>query len=240
LFINAGEHVQNDHIAFRTFDVPRVNIDVLEKVFTTRGYARKDSYYFPEKKLNARHYEHTTDDEAPRIFISELICSEFSNYLREQISEIINKIPAQQPDCEKLIFSGTAWGDISYKVYENLRKESEYAAWLYYSGFRVNHFTVSVNNLKHFDTIQKVNSFIKDNGFKLNDSGGEIKGSSGSLLEQSSTKAGLIKVQFNEGIFEVPGCYYEFAKRYPDSNGNLFSGFIAKSANQIFESTDNK
>jgi hypothetical protein len=41
-----------------------------------------------------------------------------------------------------------------------------------------------------------------------------------------------------EGLKEIPGCYYEFAKRYPDADGKLYSGFIAKSADKIFESTD--
>lgn len=79
---------------------------------------------------------------------------------------------------------------------------------------------------------------LKNNGFELNTSGGEIKGTPEELLEQSSIKSGLIEIDFVEGEFEIPGCYYEFAKRYPDSSGKLFSGFIAKSADKIFESTD--
>ena len=58
------------------------------------------------------------------------------------------------------------------------------------------------------------------------------------LLEQSSIKSGLVEVSFMEGNFKVPGCYYEFARRYPSANGELFSGFIAKSADKIFESTN--
>ena len=89
-----------------------------------------------------------------------------------------------------------------------------------------------------FNSIEKVNSFLKNKGFLINDSDGEIKGTPQELLEQSSIRSGLIKVNFNEGIFELPSCYYEFAKRYPDSSGKLYSGFIAKSADKIFESTD--
>ena len=83
-----------------------------------------------------------------------------------------------------------------------------------------------------------VNELIKKNGFTLNNSGGEIKGSHEDLLQQSSTIADKVKVGFVEGSYEVPCCYYEFAKRYPDSNGKLYSGFVAKSADKIFESTD--
>jgi hypothetical protein len=50
--------------------------------------------------------------------------------------------------------------------------------------------------------------------------------------------ADIVKVKFEEGIFEVPSCYYEFAQRFPDSTGKLYSGFIAKSADKIFESTN--
>jgi len=138
----------------------------------------------------------------------------------------------------ELIFAGNVWGPPSYKTYELLREESEYAAWLYVYGFVTNHFTVSINSLKKLNNIQKVNQFLKDKGFVLNSSGGEIKGTPDELLEQSSTKAGFLPVTFSEGVFEIPSCYYEFAFRYPDVDGNLYSGFIAKSADKIFESTD--
>jgi hypothetical protein len=48
----------------------------------------------------------------------------------------------------------------------------------------------------------------------------------------------LLEFNFVEGTFEIPSCYYEFALRYPDTDGKLYSGFIAKSADKIFESTD--
>jgi hypothetical protein len=139
---------------------------------------------------------------------------------------------------DELIHAGNISGIPSYQVYEKLRTESEYAAWLYVNGFCANHFTVSVNRLKKFDTIGKVNAFLKSNGFLLNDAGSEIQGTPEELLEQSSIKAGMVMFRFTEGEFEIPGCYYEFAKRYPDSDGKLYSGFIAKSADKIFESTN--
>ena len=124
------------------------------------------------------------------------------------------------------------------KKYELLASESEYASWLYVWGFCPNHFTVSVNHLTNFNNLDAVNNLIKTNGHKLNSSGGEIKGSIEELLEQSSTMADKVKVQFTNTDAEVPSCYYEFAKRYPDSNGNLYQGFVSKSADKIFESTN--
>jgi len=58
LFTLDGEIVRNDHIAFRTFDDPRVNIEVLARVFKKAGYVEKGQYRFEEKKLFAKHYEH--------------------------------------------------------------------------------------------------------------------------------------------------------------------------------------
>ena len=80
---------------------------------------------------------------------------------------------------------------------------------------------------------------LKQNGFKLNKSGGEVKGSPDKFLEQSSTMAGLVKVAFDDKEMNIPGCYYEFAKRYNLSDGNLYQGFVETSADKIFESTHN-
>jgi len=238
LFISEGEQVVNDHIAFRTFDDIRVNVDVFSKPFIDAGYVYKGEYYFTEKHLYARHYEHKKFISAPRVFISELELKEFGKNLQETISGIIDSIPVNLLQPNELIFSGNSWGTPSFEKYSQLRTESEYAAWVYIHGYRANHFTISVNALKKYDTLQKVNQLLKDNGFLLNDSAGEIKGTPEQLLEQSSTKSGIITVRFNEGNFQVPSCYYEFAKRYPDKDGRLYSGFIAKSADKIFESTD--
>jgi len=238
LFISDGETVINDHIAFRTFDHASVNVDRLSQVFLKTGYEFRGQYHFDQKKLNAKHFEHKTDKEAPRVFISELMTEEFSPYLQSIVREWISGIPAGLLNADELIHAGNLTGIPSFGVYEKLREESEYAAWLYVNGFCANHFTVSVNHLRKYDTIQKVNAFLKSNGFQFNDAGGEIQGTPDELLEQSSIKAGIVKFNFMEGKFEIPGCYYEFAKRYPGSDGNLYSGFIAKSADKIFESTN--
>jgi hypothetical protein len=238
LFEASGETVHNDHIALRTFNDPRVNIDVMARPFLEAGYEAKGEYQFEAKKLFARHLEHKTDEMAPRVFISELKTEEFSPELQKVVQEIIDRIPEEKLKSDDLILAGNLWGKPSFKRYEQLRDESEYAGWLYVYGFCANHFTVSVNHLKHLDTVEKVNEFLKKNGFRLNDSGGEINGTPAELLEQSSIKSEMVPVDFKEGTHEIPGCYYEFARRYPDSDGKIYSGFIAKSADKIFESTN--
>jgi len=238
LFQNAGERIVNDHVAFRTYDDPRVGIDVIARPFVEAGYVPKGEYIFEVKKLRARHYELPGSPESPRVFISELILSEFSDDLRKTVKKHLDAIPADLFESPELIFKGTIFSPLSYEVYTRLRDESEYAAWLYAFGFRANHFTVSINYLKHFRGIEAVNTFIKENGYPLNTAGGEIKGTPEQLLEQSSTLADRVEVDFEDGEHVVPGCYYEFARRYNDKQGKLFSAFIAGSADKIFESTD--
>ena len=238
LFTSEGETVVNDHIAFRTLDYPEINIDVLAKQFIDNGYVSKGEYNFSDKHLFARHFELPGRNTAPRVFISQLILSECSTELRSIFSESFDKIDYRRLAAPDLLFAGTLFNSLSWEIYNRLREESEYAAWFYVFGFRANHFTVSVNSLNKYNNIHSVNEFLKKNGFLLNSSGGEVKGSPEDLLQQSSTMADLVKIQFIEGLFEVPSCYYEFAQRFPDSTGSLYSGFVPKSADKIFESTN--
>ena len=239
LLISEVETVENDHIAFRTWDDPRVSIDVLAKPFIDAGYEYKGDYIFEEKKLIAKHFEYKPFRNAPRIFISALQIKYFSPFLQKIAAELINRIPKTTLDSPNLVYAGNIWEKPKYDTYLKLKEESEYAAWLYVYGFRANHFTVSINALKKYNDIYSLNQLLKEKGFKLNTSGGEVKGTPEELLEQSSTKAGKLDVQFDKGIFNIPSCYYEFACRYPDKTGKLYGGFIAKSADKIFESTDN-
>jgi hypothetical protein len=238
LFSETGEIITNDHIAFRTFDDPKINVKAFSKILEKYGYEKKGDYQFPVKKLYAEHYEHKTMPNLPKIFVSELQTNKFSNYLQEIVKLIVSKIPLDLLDKEALLYSGVVWGELDHDVYIKLLNESEYAAWLYAFGFRANHFTIFVNNLKMYNTIEKINDFLKQNCFTLNSAGGEIKGTPDELLEQSSTMANKVKVRFKQGEFEILNSYYEFARRYHDNNGHLYQGFIAKSADKIFESTN--
>ncbi|MFA9477669.1 DUF1338 domain-containing protein [Phycisphaerales bacterium AB-hyl4] len=231
-----GETVVNDHIAFRTFDDPRIGINVLATAFEAHGYTPADSYTFPEKKLFARHYEHP-DANRPRVFISELKTEGFSEELRRSVKQLVDQVPVDRTEAWDFPVAGRLW-DLSYEQYQSLAEESEYAGWLAAMGFRANHFTVFVNALDTFESLEQLNEFLKTQGFKLNDAGGEIKGSAEVLLEQSSTRAEPVTVTFSDGEQKVPGCYYEFARRYAKADGQLFNGFVAKSADKIFQSTD--
>ncbi len=236
MLTQAGENIQNDHIALRTFNHPKLGIKSLAQHFTKYGYFEAGEYFFTEKKLYAKHYENI-NPEMPKIFISELQLEKVSPYIQETISTCIEQISESEIQNEKFVFGGKHWVT-NHQTYEKLAQESEYASWVYAYGFRPNHFTVSINHLKNFKDITQLNTFIKDRGFRLNISGGEIKGTPEQLLEQSSTMAGEMMVQFGDGVYSIPACYYEFAKRYPMANGQLYQGFIAQSADKIFESTN--
>lgn len=109
LFISQGERVLNDHIAFRTFNDPRVNIEVFSKPFVDAGYEYRGEYTFEEKHLYARHYEHKTFADAPRVFISELITQDFSASLQATVKKIIGQISENLLLPNELIFSGAPW-----------------------------------------------------------------------------------------------------------------------------------
>jgi hypothetical protein len=232
-----GGPVKNDHIAIRTFNHPRVNREVLAKSFLDSGYKPVEDLKFEKKKLDATYYLHD-DDDLTRVFISELKLEEFSPELQETINQLINQIPNKAIEQFDFCNSGTPWNPITKETYDFLKEESEYAAWVATFGFIVNHFTISVTDCNSFENLEQVNSFLKENGYRINDSGGEIKGSVEQGLEQSSILAEDIIVEFDSLEYEphdIPGCYYEFALRH-----NNFDGFIAGSADKIFESTDNK
>lgn len=236
LFLERDDRVQNDHIAFRTFNHPKVNIDTLARPFLEGGYEYQQDYHFTEKKLYAKHFEHP-DEQMPKIFISELKLEEFDDELRDEVNQLIDQVSDEDTQQFDFCSNGRPW-KVSYDSYEKLRAKSEYAAWMAAHGYRPNHFTVFVNALSSFDDIREVNEFIKQNGFKMNDSGGEVKGSREVFLEQSSTLADTVEVDFSDGKKAVPACYYEFAQRYPKPNGELYQGFVANSADKIFESTN--
>ena len=160
LFNNNQEEIINDHIAFRTFAHPKLNIDILSKFFKNYDYKESGQYYFKNKKLNAKHFEHP-NTSYPKIFISELLYEEFSNNMQNIIINCINNINTNQFVSQNFLISGRHW-DIFYRTYNKLLEESEYAAWMYVFGFCPNHFTVFVNKLKKFNTISKVNDLLED------------------------------------------------------------------------------
>lgn len=230
------DDVINDHIALRTFNLPKVSLEKLAAHFLALGYKECGEYHFEAKKLYAKHFEHA-DSTLPKVFISELLLDKCSAELKATIEALVAQIPEEAVTADNFLYSGTHW-QVDRATYERLLAESEYAAWVAAWGYRANHFTVSVNHLQNFSSLEQVNDALKTAGFLLNTSGGEIKGTPEVYLEQSSTLADLVPVAFSDGEATIPSCFYEFARRYALPNGELYTGFVAASADKIFESTN--
>jgi hypothetical protein len=255
--ITSADDIQNDHVAFRTMGVEHLGIASLERIFLHYGYERRDAYDFPEKKLDAFWYAPPAP-EYPRIFISELRVGELSeeaqriirSYTDEVTHDPVVDLDLDNPkEVDTFLHSGL-WRLPTYSDFRRLAEESEYAAWVIYNRYYLNHFTISVHTLPEgYDTIADFNRFLESHGIELNDSGGKIKESPDGKLLQSSTVAEMIDATFADGdSHPIPGSYVEFAeRRVLDAYAHLPSsevrrehrreGFEAGNADRIFEST---
>lgn len=255
--IKDASNIENDHIAFRTMGVKNLGIQSLEKIFLHYGYQRKDYLSFKEKKLNAYWYA-PPENHYPRVFISELRVNELSEDVQGIIGTYTNEVktdPVAQLDLDdahavdRYLHSGL-WRTPTLEDYETLLAESEYAAWVIFNHYYLNHFTVSVHNLPDgYNTLEQFDVFLKNNGFKLNNAGGEIKKSPDGKLLQSSTVAEMIEATFADRKKKmIAGSYVEFAERKVlDQFAHLpkeqirrehrRDGFETGNADKIFEST---
>lgn len=232
-----GETVRNDHVALRTFDLSPISLDELEPALLQLGYRRFAPYDFPNRHLRAFGYLHDAPG-APRVFLSELLTRYFSTDLQQSVRGFCDAVDPALASGPDVFLAGRPWPMPSWQAYQALLAESDYAAWLSVLGLCANHFTIAVNELRQFTTVAALADFVESLGFAINEEGGRIKGGPEVLLEQASTYADRLEMEFAGGDrHTVPTCYYEFARRYPDADGHLYQGFVAASANHIFSST---
>ncbi len=230
--------LENDHVAFRTLDQYPIALRDLEPQLLGLGYRRFQAYNFPDKHLRAWSYT-APRPELPRIFFSELLCDQLSREAHAILLSLCADIDSTRCRSLSVFHAGRLWRAPSWEDYGLLAEESEYAAWVAAHGLHANHFTLSVNALQEPRTLEAVVARVEAAGFALNRDGGVIKGSPAELLEQAATLADRHSVMFRDGHFhDIPSCYYEFARRYPQPNGELYQGFVAASAARIFSSTD--
>lgn len=260
-YVASADEIDNDHIAFRTMGVPQLGIASLEKIFLHYGYERRDRYEFDGKKLNAFWYA-PPQSCYPRIFISELRVGDLSAAAQQIITSYTSEVKADPVDALDLddgpavdaFLHAPLWRTPTWDDYQQLADESEYAAWVIYNRYYLNHFTVSVHNLPAgVDTIAQFNEFLKSIGVRLNDSGGEMKVSGDGLLIQSSTVAEMVDAEFaapggGAANHRISGSYVEFAERrvlpqFADlprdeiRRQHRRDGFETANADKIFEST---
>ncbi len=252
--------IVNDHIAFRTLGVPHLGIASFEKIFLHHGYRKKSSYFFEKKKLDAYWYEPPTGDY-PRIFLSELRVKDLSEKTQQTIAKYTAPLTQDPVDLLDLndaeavgqFFYKPLWDLPTTQDYKTLLEESEYAAWVIYNRYYLNHYTISVHELPAgYNTLEEFNDFLESIGIVLNTSGGKIKTSGDGLLKQSSSVAKMIEASFADGsVAEIPGSYVEFAERLvlPEyknlpkellTNAHRRDGFESGNADKIFESTYSK
>ncbi|RRR68884.1 MAG: DUF1338 domain-containing protein [Candidatus Viridilinea halotolerans] len=255
--IRGPEAIENDHIAFRTLGVPQLGIASLERIFLHYGYTRRDRYSFAAKKLNAHWYSPPRPD-LPRIFISELCVGDLSAEAQGIITSYTAEVPCDPVDAIELddgaqvdaFLHRSLWRLPTWAAYRRLAEESEYAAWVIFNRYYLNHYTITVHNLPAgYNTIPEFNAFLEAHGIKLNAAGGKVKVSPDGKLLQSSTVAEMIAVTFADGTTQrIAGSYVEFAERRPlDEFANIPTnqlrreqrreGFEAGNADKIFEST---
>ena len=254
--IAAERDIENDHVAFRTLGVPHLGLASFEKIFLHYGYTKMDPYHFEKKKLDAYWYA-PPEPKYPRIFISELRVQDLSETAQAIIHQFTNPIKADPVDSLDLndaqqvgdFFHRPLWELPTAAAYERLAEESEYAAWVIYNRYYLNHYTISVHELEEHNTLEKFNDFLEGIGIKLNTAGGKIKVSPDGLLRQSSSVAKMIPATFSCGTTQdIPGSYVEFAERLPLeeykhlkqnelTRAHRREGFEAGNADKIFEST---
>lgn len=236
--LEEGEPLVNDHIALRTFNIDKLNMDKLAAPFLACGFKKEQDYQFKAKKLKACYLQHP-DPKIAKVFISELELEKCSENLQRIVAELVAQADGNMFKSSHFIYQGRPW-ELDFATYEELAKESEYAAWVAAHGYGANHFTVDLLQLKKYQQLTEVNQALRMAGFAINEAGGEVKGNPEVCLEQSSTMADKVFVKFNDGMQIIPGGFYEFAKRYSMPDGKLYQGFVEASANKIFESTDSK
>lgn len=255
--IKTQEDVENDHIAFRTMGVPQLGISSFEKIFLAYGYEKRDHYFFEGKKLDAWWYSPARERD-PRIFVSELRVGDLSeesqriikSYTDEVVGDPVDNLDLNDADAVDQFLHTPLWRTPTLSDYLTLLKESEYAAWVIYNRYYLNHFTISVHNLpKGYDTVADFNVFLEKHGIMLNTAGGKIKTSPDGGLIQSATVAEMIDAEFAGGeTYRISGSYVEFAERRvlqkfsglssPEiSRKHRRDGFEAANADKIFEST---
>ncbi len=255
--IKSISDIDNDHIAFRTLGVKNLGIGSFEKIFLHLGYSKKDYFYFEGKKLNAFWYA-PPSEKYPRIFLSELRVDDLSKPVQNIIKIYTDDLKSDPVDSLNLndgnaivdFLHRPLWTTPTWKHYEKLQMESEYAAWVIYNRYYLNHYTISVHDLPDgYNDIYSFNHFLEDQGIILNTAGGKVKVSPDSGLLQSSTVAEMIYAPFANGdVHQIAGSYVEFAERrvlpefqkIPQKSIKRIhrrEGFETNNADKIFEST---
>lgn len=265
---SAGATFVNDHIAFRTLagQHPLTGIAGISRIFEALGYRMAGCYDFPDKHLNAIHFQHP-NPELPKLFVSELKLWELPDeagtrlerllephrdpVTREELRQLadLDNLPAAA--AEQLLgmivaeFHELPWQPPAKSDVEFVNTHSQYAAWVMVHGYNVNHFTSLVNShgVDSLNDIEKTIAALQEAGVPMK---AEIEGAPGSKLRQSATEAVTINVAVNESgepsTMPWTYAYFELAERNEitdpaTGDPTRFEGFLGPQATQLFEMT---
>ncbi|KAL0800051.1 hypothetical protein Bca101_055226 [Brassica carinata] len=220
-----NEKVCYDHFTFQTFKVEGYGIESLSSFFMDYGYKAEGGLDFPTKKLRVLTFSppdiYVPDDghglgngPLPRLVIAELLVDELTPESQEIIRKYLKPNGGKQAVLSSTLGS-LIWEKPTSTDFQQLAKESEFAAWVLIHGYMMNHLAFSVHRLKHqFSDIKCIKEYLEEKGFELNNDGGILKVSQDGLLLQVSSISEKITVEFADGVTEtIPASYIEFTQR---------------------------
>lgn len=264
----AGASFENDHVAFRTiaWQRPSMGVDNLSRIFQAAGYAKEGVYEFPDKRLSAIHLRHS-NDQFPKIFISEFKAWEMNAEIRDAIGRTVSEhrphfsdaqlaglfalndgdesLVSVLVDSAAAVFLAMPWDVPERADLIAVSKVSQYAAWVMAHGYRVNHFTALVNSHKSdaLSDIEKTVAAMIAAGVPTKET---IEGEPGSRLRQTATEAVEVEVEVRDGVevTTIPWnyAYFEIAERgevIDPATGEpvRFEGFLGPQATHLFDMT---
>ncbi|MBI4348201.1 MAG: DUF1338 domain-containing protein [Elusimicrobia bacterium] len=246
----AGGRFANDHVAFRTFALQAEDgLFQVARPFEALGWVGETAYRFPDKGLSALHLRHP-DASFPKVFVSELRVWELPAPARARIRRSVRPRIAGLSDAELAALAAPGgpparmlarllrhfdrpWPAPKASDVLALDRVSQYAAWTLLFGYRVNHFTASINahGVAALAGIERTVAALREAGVPMK---AEIEGARGSKLRQSATAAAEAdaEVRGPKRRLRWPYAYFELAER---SGG--FEGFLGGQAAQLFEMT---
>ncbi|MEK6233137.1 MAG: DUF1338 domain-containing protein [Planctomycetales bacterium] len=229
----------NDHIAFRTLGCqrPATGIASLSRIFKALGYSPACCYHFPDKHLDAVHFQHP-HEQFPKLFVSELRAWELPKKARNVIAGAVKthrrnfgdsalrgllEIDRQTPEARRRLLKRTVdwfhrlpWKAPRKRDLVALNQDSQYGAWVLAHGYNVNHFTALINSqgVAELDSIDKTVERLLAEGTPMKSA---IEGEVGSKLRQTATEAVVIDVPVRSGKklgkTEWTYAYLELAER---------------------------
>ncbi|ESQ46647.1 hypothetical protein EUTSA_v10000255mg [Eutrema salsugineum] len=220
-----NEKISYDHFFFRTFKVDGYGIDSLSNFFMDYGYKIGGKLDFPKKKvrvlwlsppdLHVPGYRHGLGNgPLPRLVFAELLVDKLSSESQDIIRKYLKPQGGKQAILSSTLGS-LIWEKPTSTDFNQLAKESEYAAWTLIHGYTMNHLAFAVHRLKHrFSDIKCVQEYLEEQEFELNKDGGVLKVSQDGLLLQVSLMSEKLPVEFADGVTETTtASYIEFVQR---------------------------